>query len=115
MVPDSSARRSARSREPPGERLMAWSGWGRGRCRGRRQNTPPAARRRAFYTTDQKHLLCRHAEGGGADQQSFIDTYAKVAFAKLYDRKTPIRASRSAIGCASHSFARSPLRGNRED
>ena len=23
-------------------------------------------------------------------QQTFIDTYAKVAFAKLYDRKTPI-------------------------
>ena len=26
-------------------------------------------------------------------QQSFIDTYAKVAFAKLYDRKTPITAA----------------------
>ena len=25
-------------------------------------------------------------------QQTFIDTYAKVAFAKLYDRKTPITA-----------------------
>jgi hypothetical protein len=24
-------------------------------------------------------------------QQTFIDTYAKVAFAKLYDRKTPIK------------------------
>ena len=25
-------------------------------------------------------------------QQTFVDTYAKVAFAKLYDRKTPITA-----------------------
>ena len=26
-------------------------------------------------------------------QQTFIDTYAKVAFAKLYDRKTPLSAA----------------------
>src|SRR5437867_10743202 len=26
-------------------------------------------------------------------QQSFIDTYAKVGFAKLYDRKTPVTAA----------------------
>src|SRR6188474_1489675 len=26
-------------------------------------------------------------------QQTFIDTYAKIAFAKLYDRKTPITAA----------------------
>jgi hypothetical protein len=26
-------------------------------------------------------------------QQTFVDTYAKVAFAKLYDRKTPITAA----------------------
>ena len=40
------------------------------------------------------HLLCRHPEGRRADhQQTFIDTYAKVAFAKLYDRKTPITAA----------------------
>jgi hypothetical protein len=39
-------------------------------------------------------LLCRQAEGGGrVYQQTFIDTYAKVAFAKLYDRKTPITAA----------------------
>jgi hypothetical protein len=33
-------------------------------------------------------------------QQTFIDTYAKVAFAKLYDRKTPIgvRSERASIG-----------------
>ena len=29
---------------------------------------------------------------GQVYQQTFIDTYAKVAFAKLYDRKTPITA-----------------------
>jgi hypothetical protein len=26
-------------------------------------------------------------------QQTVIDTYAKVAFAKLYDRKTPVTAA----------------------
>ena len=26
-------------------------------------------------------------------QQTFIDTYAKVGFAKLYDRKTPLTAA----------------------
>ena len=26
-------------------------------------------------------------------QQTFIDTYSKVTFAKLYDRKTPITAA----------------------
>jgi transposase InsO family protein len=30
---------------------------------------------------------------GRIDQQTFIDTYTKVAFAKLYDRKTPITAA----------------------
>jgi transposase InsO family protein len=30
---------------------------------------------------------------GGVYQQTFIDTYAKVAFAKLYDRKTPLTAA----------------------
>ena len=40
------------------------------------------------------HVLCRHAQGRRADlQQTVIDTYAKVAFAKLYDRKTPITAA----------------------
>ncbi len=32
-------------------------------------------------------------EVGRIYQQTFIDTYAKVAFAKLYDRKTPITAA----------------------
>ena len=40
------------------------------------------------------HLLRRHHEGcGRIYQQTFIDTYAKVAFAKLYDRKTPLTAA----------------------
>jgi hypothetical protein len=30
---------------------------------------------------------------GRIDQQTFIDTYTKVGFAKLYDRKTPITAA----------------------
>ena len=30
---------------------------------------------------------------GRISQQTFIDTYAKVAFAKLYDRKTPLTAA----------------------
>jgi hypothetical protein len=30
---------------------------------------------------------------GRVYQQTFIDTYAKVACAKLYDRKTPITAA----------------------
>ncbi len=30
---------------------------------------------------------------GQIDQQTFVDTYSKVAFAKLYDRKTPICAA----------------------
>jgi len=28
-------------------------------------------------------------------QQTFIDTYTKVSFAKLYDRKTPITADQT--------------------
>ena len=32
-------------------------------------------------------------EVGRIYQQTFIDTYAKVTFAKLYDRKTPISAA----------------------
>ena len=38
------------------------------------------------------HLLRRHAEGR-VYQQTVIDTYTKVAVAKLYDRKTPITAA----------------------
>ena len=41
------------------------------------------------------HFLCRQHEGRRPIiyQQTFIDTYTKVVFAKLYDRKTPITAA----------------------
>ena len=40
------------------------------------------------------YLLRRQYEGvGRIYQQTFVDTYAKLAFAKLYDRKTPITAA----------------------
>ena len=40
------------------------------------------------------HFLCRQHDGvGRIYQQTFIDTYTKVVFAKLYDRKTPITAA----------------------
>ena len=40
------------------------------------------------------YVLRRQYEGvGRIYQQTFIDTYAKVAFAKLCDRKTPITAA----------------------
>src|SRR4249920_1723282 len=37
--------------------------------------------------------VCNLKGVGRVYQQTFIDTYAKVAFAKLYDRKTPITAA----------------------
>src|SRR5215472_811941 len=40
------------------------------------------------------YVLRRHLKGRGRIyQQTFIDTYSKVAFAKLYDRKTPLTAA----------------------
>ena len=39
-----------------------------------------------FYVGNMKGV-------GRIYQQTFIDTYAKVAFTKLYDRKTPITAA----------------------
>ena len=40
------------------------------------------------------YVLRRHPEGRRrVYQQTFVDTYAKVGFAKLYDRKTPITAA----------------------
>jgi hypothetical protein len=42
-------------------------------------------------------------------QQTFIDTYAKVAFAKLYDRKTPITAAESQV-TQTRPVARQPFR-----
>jgi hypothetical protein len=40
------------------------------------------------------HLLCRHPEGRRpVYQQTVIDTYSKLGFAKLYDSKTPVTAA----------------------
>lgn len=41
-----------------------------------------------------RYLLCGDAQRGArVYQQTFIDTYSKVGFAKLYDRKTPVTAA----------------------
>lgn len=46
------------------------------------------------YCGAQDTLYVGNMKGvGRIYQQTFIDTYAKVAFAKLYDRKTPITAA----------------------
>ena len=39
------------------------------------------------------HYTRPHTEILTVPQQTFVDTYSKVAFAKLYDRKTPITAA----------------------
>src|SRR5207253_3801281 len=63
---------------------------GQGRQGGARRvrKRVPGLLRRAghFYASTLKGV-------GRVYQQTFIDTYAKVAFAKLYDRKTPITAA----------------------
>jgi hypothetical protein len=41
-------------------------------------------------------------EVGRIYQQTFVDTYSKVAFAKLYDRKTPI----TIVSCRSSTSRR---------
>ena len=46
------------------------------------------------YCGAQDTFYVGHMKGvGRIYQQTFIDTYAKVAFAKLYDRKTPLTAA----------------------
>ncbi|MDA9490968.1 IS481 family transposase [Bradyrhizobium sp. CCBAU 11361] len=46
------------------------------------------------YCGAQDTFYVGNMKGGGRIyQQTFIDTYSKVAFAKLYDRKTPITAA----------------------
>ena len=44
-------------------------------------------------------------------QQTFIDTYAKVAFTKLYDRKTPITAGIWSENEIEHGLRLSRRRG----
>jgi Winged helix-turn helix len=60
-----------------------------------------------FYVGNMKGV-------GRIYQQTFIDTYCKVALAKLYDRKTPITAAdllndRVLSFFAEHCFACSPI------
>src|SRR3712207_2466444 len=46
------------------------------------------------YCGAQDTFYAGNMKGGGRIyQQTFVDTYSKVAFAKLYDRKTPITAA----------------------
>jgi len=53
-------------------------------------NLPECGHRRGAQDT----FYVGHMKGvGRIYQQTFIDTYAKVAHAKLYDRKTPITAA----------------------
>jgi transposase InsO family protein len=47
----------------------------------------------ASWPTRSKSGSRKSLSGGRIYQQTFIDTYSKVAFAKLYDRKTPITAA----------------------
>ena len=46
------------------------------------------------YCTDSVAQI-RTASGLQKSRLSLIDTYAKMSFAKLYDRKTPIMSARS--------------------
>ena len=48
---------------------------------------------------------------GRVYQQTFVDTYSKVAFAKLYDRKTPCR--RRTFICVTKRIVRSRLASSR--
>ena len=41
-----------------------------------------------------RYFLCGYPQGSGSSlQQTFIDTYSRVAFAKLYDRKHALVAA----------------------
>jgi hypothetical protein len=42
-------------------------------------------------------------------QQTFIDTYTKVSFAKLYDRKTPITAGEARPHQGRWCFGKTPM------
>ena len=75
MLTESQARRAGEGQERKGG---AWRV--RGECPGY------CGAQDTFYVGNMKGV-------GRIYQQTFIDTYAKVAFAKLYDRKTPITAA----------------------
>lgn len=59
------------------------------RSEGRRRGSQAAA-----LEEGAGHVLRGHVQGRGRiDQQTFIDTYAKGGFAKLYDRRTRLTAA----------------------
>jgi len=65
-------------------------------CRHARPGWPPGTDRREHpgYCSAQDTFCVSNLKGvGRVDQQTFINTYAKVGFAKLHDRKTPITAA----------------------
>jgi hypothetical protein len=54
----------------------------------------PGCPRRPGYCGAQDTFYVGNMKGvGRIYQQTFVDTYSKVAFARLYDRKTPITAA----------------------
>jgi hypothetical protein len=58
---------------------------------------------RPGYCSAQDTFYAGHMkEVGRIYQQTFVDTYSKVAFAKLYDRKTPI----TIVSCRSSTSRR---------
>jgi len=46
-----------------------------------------------YYGAQDTFSVGTHKGGGRIYQQTFLDTSSKVAFAKLYDRKTPLTAA----------------------
>ena len=89
---------SAGSQERPGWPGADRSPAGRAGKGQDREGGPWRVRERASRLLRRPgHVRCRQSEGGRrVYQQTFIDTYSKVACAKLYDRKTPITAADSA-------------------
>jgi hypothetical protein len=58
------------------------------KAHGESEGAPPG------YWGSAGHLLRGNAKGvGQIDQQTFIGRFSKVAFAKLYDRKTRLAAA----------------------
>jgi hypothetical protein len=55
-------------------------------------NAPAIGAQDNFYFGNMKGV-------GRIYQQTFIDTYSKVTFAKLYDRKTPTTAADRSREC----------------
>ena len=72
-----------------GPRTPTCAGTSCRRCRG----AVPWSRCRGYCGAQDTFYVGTLKGVGRVYQQTFIDTYAKLAFAKLYDRKTPITAA----------------------